>query len=178
MNYDGYNFIEAGESEEASWLLMRKILKEKVFELEGASFRIPLTARMWNAGIIGVDYSHLSWFDRIVSLSDQIYAHAPVFTAEQFAFSYIFQTNFFMSSTEDIIVHYWPRHLKKLYNYHFKKFFKRYAGVPANELIDHSITLVNEREILRLPKPTIIDRMLLRLKLIYEVARKGRLSSN
>jgi hypothetical protein len=178
MNYDGYNMIEAGNSEEGSWLLMRKILREKTFEIGGGKVKIPLTARMWNAGVIGVDYQQLTILDQVISLTDQIYAHQPVFTAEQFAFSYIFQTNFSISPTEDYLVHYWPKVQKKILNYHFKLFFRQNKGAPLELLLLKARTLAEEWEELQLPDPTLLDRLLLRLKLVREVALKGRISSN
>lgn len=182
MNSDDYDMQEAGELEEKSWLAIRKVVKENTFRLDGIDFKIPMTTRMWNAGIIGLDFSHLPLLDKVIQLTDQIYAVNSIFTAEQFAFSYVLQNRTGLKPTGDYLVHYWPNAWpnpqKILYNHHFKILFKNNAGIPGKNLAYKAYELTQKRNELKLPPKTIFDRIALRLKLIAEVALKGRITSN
>jgi len=182
MNSDDYDMQDAGDLEEKSWLMIRKVVKENTFWLDGISFKIPMTTRMWNAGIIGLDFSHLPLLDKVIQLTDQIYKINAIFTAEQFAFSYVLQTNTKLKPTEDYLVHYWPNAWpnpqKILYNYHFNIFFKNNTALPGKELAFKAFELTQKRNELKLPPKTLLNRITLRLKLITEVALKGRITSN
>lgn len=175
MNENNYDLLSAGDFEEVNWLLIRKVIRDYQYSIEGQMVQIPLTTRMWNAGVIGMNYRYAPFIEQVLALSDQIYANYPVFTAEQFAFSYVLQNNTPLEPSGDVIFHYWPRHLKKLYNYHFRKFFRQHQQKPVKEQAQEAYQLTLRHHSLKFPEKTLLDRVLHRLRLIAQVTTKGRI---
>ena len=180
MNTDDYNLIEADDLfENNDWLLIRRAIRNYEYRINNELVKIPLTTRMWNAGIIGISVENKHLLDRILDLSDQIYSNKRVFTAEQFAFSYYLQTSTQLNSTGDIIFHYWRNfygsYWKNSYNYHFKKFFSAHKHKSINEQAEAAYELsLHHKELIQLPKQTKLQKLMNRLQLIKKVALTGK----
>jgi hypothetical protein len=122
MHKNEFDLYEAGGYEDINWLLMRRLLKNNSFDLNGSTFQIDFSVRMWNSGVIGISPENCYLLENALSLCDQFYKKEKVFLAEQFAFSYIFQINRRLIESDDCIFHYWSQ--KGLFDQHLEVFFK------------------------------------------------------
>ncbi len=180
MNTNDYDLLEADELfENMDWLAIRRVIRNFSYTIEGEKTKIPLTTRMWNAGVIGLSYRQAGLLDDITDLTDQIYANKHVFTAEQFAFSYFLQNKTRLVSSGDVIFHYWPdfitRYWKRTYNYHFKKFFSAHRKKPVAQQAALAFHLTRQHENLRPPESKRWYRMIRRIKRIAEVTMTGKI---
>lgn len=92
----------------------------------------PQTTDMWNAGVIGLDITHLPLLTEVLSLTDTIYPLFSKHTAEQFSFCYTFRKhNINMKGTAHTIFHYW--NLKE-FRILLERFFRNNAALPLTEL--------------------------------------------
>lgn len=109
----------------------------------------PLTIEMWNAGVIGLQSSHLPLLDEVLKLTDELYPLFPRHTVEQFAFCYIFQKHgIHISKASHIVFHYW--NLKEFRSL-LHRFFTRQAEKPLSELAVLTDAI--------LPQPIVNDKM-------------------
>ncbi|RDC64114.1 hypothetical protein [Adhaeribacter pallidiroseus] len=122
--YDMYST----KSENCFKLTLRRTLEDPV-TLNDASFRIPLTTIMWNAGVIGISNENISLLGDVLTLTDQLYGSRPVHTAEQFAFSFVLQSNTEVIAADDYIQHYWMPNERAVYNKVIKSLFKNILKV-------------------------------------------------
>ena len=178
MNSNDYDLLSADELyENNDWLLIRRAIKNYYYTIKNEVISIPLTTRMWNAGVIGINYQYRHVLGDVLDLTDQIYKNKPVFTAEQFAFSYFLQNGTSLHSSGDVIFHYWPNfggmYWKQTYNYHLKIFFKRYRHLLVGEQANQAYLLSRKHESLRLPARTIIEKVYDRVQLVAKVAFHG-----
>lgn len=179
MNTNDYDLNSASERfENTDWLLIRRAVKDYTYTLAGKPISIPLATRMWNAGVIGMSQQNAALVEQVIELSDQIYANKRVFTAEQFAFSYFLQNKTNLISSGDVIFHYWhawgPNNHKHTYTYHINLFFKKHGKATVPEQTRQAFLLTQHHGQLKLPKKTISEKFLHRLKLVYLVAFKGK----
>jgi lipopolysaccharide biosynthesis glycosyltransferase len=180
MNSDDYDLLEADELfENMDWLQIRRAIKNFKYTIEGIERQIPLTTRMWNAGVIGMSFDHLKTLEDILSLTDQIYANKHVFTAEQFAFSYFLQNKSTLISSGDVIFHYWPnfgdKNWKSIYSHHIKKFFHKHKFKSIADQASLAYHLSTQHHQLISPTTTLADRITKRVKLVWDVALKGKI---
>jgi hypothetical protein len=135
---------------------------------------------MWNAGVLGISYDNSYLVEDIISLTDQLYAKCRLFTVEQFITSYVLQTAIDVVSSEDYILHYCYGGEKTLLTYHLRLFFKKNEYKEIGELAQLAFEFSQNLDSLpAVPviekRMTILDRAVLRLQLIKEVALTGRL---
>jgi hypothetical protein len=176
MNSDDYDLISADDLyENKDWLLIRRVIRSQEYIVENKSIKIPLTTRMWNAGVIGMSFKKAHLLNQVLDLCDQIYAQKKVFTAEQFAFSYFLQNKMQLISSEDVIFHYWkyfkPFNWRELYTYHFKKFFKQYGKANVKEQALQAFQLTLQHNELKLPEKTFTDKVLNGLQKITRIIK-------
>lgn len=181
MNSDDYDLEHADELfENKDWLMIRKAIRNFDYTIDGEIKKIPLSTRMWNAGVIGlsIDDSHL--LSNILNFADQIYRNKKVFTAEQFSFSYFLQHHTKMIDSGDIIFHYWrywgSYKWRQTYTYHLAKFFKRYNHYSITRQSTKAYELTLRHDSLKLPSG-IFHKLLRRLTLMKEIAISGRLKN-
>jgi hypothetical protein len=183
MNSDDYDLLSADDLyENKDWLLIRRAIRGYEYNIANKKVKIPLTTRMWNAGVIGLSVENKNLLKPILDLCDQIYTNKKVFTAEQFAFSYFLQNKTKLITSEDIIFHYWkyfkPFRWREIYTHHFKIFFKRYrkASVKEQALQANELTLRHDQ--LRAPKKIFANKIFNRLDKIAQVIIKGKIKTS
>lgn len=98
------------------------------------SFRFKKDVRMYNAGIIGTRVPESArLFDEALRITDYIYPEHPSHVVEQFAFSYLLQTqNQRVIEAEPLIHHYW---YFKEFRVILKDFFETYKDKSFEELL-------------------------------------------
>jgi len=102
-----------------------------------------LQTQMWNAGVIGLENSHLPLLDEVLNMTDQLYKQFHKHIAEQFAFCYVFhKAGIAISAAKESIFHYWD--LKEL-RLLLSKFFLKYGSVPFNKLVEKSRNILPEK---------------------------------
>ena len=173
MNSNDYDLLSADDLyENMDWLLIRRAIRNYNYTIENKSTKIPLTTRMWNAGVIGISFENAKLLEQILDLCDQIYANKKVFTAEQFSFSYYLQNKMQLVTSEDIIFHYWkyfkPFYWREIYNYHFRIFFKRYGKTPIKEQALQAYRLTLQHDQLKAPKKTLFKRITNKIRKNYQ----------
>ncbi len=181
MNSNDYDFQFADELfENNDWLLMRRAIRENEYEIGGEKIKIPLTTRMWNAGVIGISQADKDLLPKVLDLADQIYRARKVFTAEQFAFSYFLQNDTTLRDSGDVIFHYWrywgKYKWRQKYTYHFNKFFKRQRGNSINDMAEAAHELSLQHDNLELPSG-FWPKLRKRFRLIREVALEGKIKN-
>jgi hypothetical protein len=180
MNSNDYDLNNADELyENEDWLLIRRAIRDFEYDIEESRIKIPLSTRMWNAGVIGLSYENKKILDSVFKLTDQIYANRQVFTAEQFSFSYFLQTKTKLVDSGDVIFHYWPNYVgkkwKDLYSYHFLRFFQQTKNDGFNQKAFLAVELTKKHEeITKSSSIHIIVRMIRRIKLAYKILAKGK----
>jgi lipopolysaccharide biosynthesis glycosyltransferase len=180
MNSNEYDMHDGGIHELQHWFDLRTAIKATEFSLDDKVFKIPLSTRMWNAGVLGISYDNSYLVEDIISLTDQLYAKCRLFTVEQFITSYVLQTAIDVVSSEDYILHYCYGGEKTLLTYHLRLFFKKNEYKEIGELAQLAFEFSQNLDSLpAVPviekRMTILDRAVLRLQLIKEVALTGRL---
>jgi hypothetical protein len=183
-NSNDYDLTTADDLyENKDWLLIRKVIRSFDYIVEGKGIKIPLTTRMWNAGVIGMSYQNAGLLNNILNLCDQIYSNKKIFTAEQFAFSYYLQNKTELISSGDVIFHYWkyfqPYNWREIYKYHLHKFFKNYKNDSVSDQSTKAFQLTLEHGNLKIPKQKIRMRKVLnRLENIARVILKGKIKTH
>ena len=183
MNSDDYDLLSADDLyENKDWLLIRRAIRGFNYTVENTLVKIPLTTRMWNAGVIGMSIQNEKLLNLVLELCDQIYANKKVFTAEQFAFSYYLQNKTQLVTSEDVIFHYWkyfkPFNWREIYTYHFKIFFKRFKKVSIKEQALEAYKLTLQHDQLKVPKKTFGDKIINRLDKVAQVVIKGKIKTS
>lgn len=180
MNSNDYDLQHADELyENEDWLKIRRAVRDFEYIIDGKPTRIPLTTRMWNAGVIGISYKNRAVLDEVLNLTDQIYNNKKVFTAEQFAFSYVLQKQTRLISTGDVIMHYWPNHIgmywKNQYDNHLNHFFYKHKNDSVSQKAEAAYQLSKSHAlIIQPPKPGLLKKIQKRVTLIWKVARTGK----
>jgi len=169
MNSNDYDLLSADDLyENMDWLLIRRAIGSYNYTIKNKSIKIPLTTRMWNAGVIGMSFENAKLLEKVLDLCDQIYRNKKVFTAEQFSFSYYLQNEMQLVTSEDIIFHYWkyfrPFYWREIYKYHFKIFFNRYSKAPVKEQALQAYKLTLQHDELKAPPKTLFKRITDKLK--------------
>ncbi|MEO7962106.1 MAG: hypothetical protein ABIR19_11195 [Ginsengibacter sp.] len=182
MNSNDYDLMSADELyENTDWLLIRRAIKNFTYKIDGQNLQVPLTTRMWNAGVIGLSYSDSNLLAKVLSLADQIYSNKKVFTAEQFAFSYILQSKTELISSGDVIFHYWrffgKYKWRQTYTYHLQRFFKKFKNQPISEQVKEAYDLTLRHSELRLPPKSLFQKIIGRFQLVTEAGLYGKIKS-
>jgi len=180
MNSDEYDMQDGGIHELQHWFDLRRAIKTSSFTLHKKEFTIPLATRMWNAGVLGISYANAHLLEDVVDLTDQLYARCPLFSMEQFATSFVLQNNTQVTSSKDYIFHYCYGGVKRTINYHLALFFEQNKGKETAVLSQLAFEFSQKVNTLPIPPEvvesmTILDRIILRLQLVKEVALNGRL---
>ncbi len=72
-----------------------------------AALKITNQLPMWNAGVLGIDSENKYLVNKVLTLTDKIFAMYPKHVMEQFAFSYLLTTHTTVIASEEYIYHYW-----------------------------------------------------------------------
>jgi len=72
-----------------------------------AGYTVNASSVMFNAGVLGVDWSMRSRIEDVYDLMAELFAIEPVFNVEQFAFSAVLNTHASLSVCPDVVRHYW-----------------------------------------------------------------------
>jgi hypothetical protein len=72
---------------------------------------IPLSASMWNSGVVGLDPSDAVWLEDIIWWVDSLSAQSKLHVLEQFAFSHVLEEHTQLEEAGDLVFHYWPPYL-------------------------------------------------------------------
>ncbi|BAU10053.1 hypothetical protein LEP3755_05330 [Leptolyngbya sp. NIES-3755] len=75
--------------------------------LEIGGIRLTRDSPVYNSGVIGVDAAHLSLMDQAIAVLDKTYAVCPVFDVEQLSIGLVLAQRTKLSTSEDVMVHYW-----------------------------------------------------------------------
>lgn len=108
--------------------------KNHQITINNTSFDFQKDIRMYNAGIIGtIVPDNAPLFDNALLITDYIYPENPSHVVEQFAFSYLLQTqNPDIIEAEPLIHHYWYfKEFRSIIN----AFFKKYNNKSFEELV-------------------------------------------
>ncbi|GAP95441.1 hypothetical protein [Leptolyngbya sp. NIES-2104] len=62
---------------------------------------------MYNSGVIGVDSSHLALIDQSIEMLNEIYRICPIFNVEQLSIGLVLNQKTTLSTSDDIVAHYW-----------------------------------------------------------------------
>ena len=181
MNSNDYDLLHADELyENEDWLKIRRAIRDFEYVVEGKSINIPLTTRMWNAGVIGISFENREVLNDVLDLTDQIYNNKKVFTAEQFAFSYFLQNRTQLTNTSDVIMHYWPNHIgmywKNQYDQYLSRFFAKNKSASVSQKAEAAYEISKSHaSIIKPPKHSLLTKIQKRVVLIWKVAKKGKL---
>ncbi len=119
----------------------------------------PLQITMWNAGVIGLEVSHLPLLDTVLKVTDNLYPLFTKHTAEQFAFCYTFQSaQVNILAAAPYIFHYW--NLKE-FRLLLAAFFADYSTADMNMLINLSEQILPEQIVdakLRFQKAPVLEK--------------------
>ncbi len=175
MNVEEYDFVDGGV-EHLHWFYQRQALKHHTYTVQGLPTTIPLSTKMWNAGVIGISYADTGLIDEIISLNDKIYENTQIFIVEQFATSYVLQTYSELHSSEDYIEHYWSKETKNSFDLRIPLFLKENADIKGAALYRAAFDFALATCPIRTPNnETLLSRVIGRLKVITKVARRGHL---
>jgi len=175
MNMEEYNFVDAG-TEMLHWFHLRQALKKDSYVVRGTKTQIPLSAMMWNAGIMGINYADAKLVDDIIVLNDALYEKAQTFIVEQFAASYVLQTGTQLRSSEDYIEHYWLKSIKNTFNKEIPGFLAANAQQKGAALYEAAFRFAQVMTTIHTAyEEPLMSRVKGRLKAIAKVARKGHL---
>jgi hypothetical protein len=103
--------VRESRMDEADDPLTKKIAKfvrKNSFKVEGQDLKIPVSAEMWNAGVIGIHPVNFSLLTMMVELTDEMYSRYQKHVMEQLAVSYLLQTKTILVTSHLEIIHYWP----------------------------------------------------------------------
>ena len=70
---------------------------------------VPLDHAMWNAGVVGLDASHIPLIEEWIAMVDEIYPQWPYWIHEQYAICQLLQRAGTVSPADDVVLHYWDR---------------------------------------------------------------------
>ena len=180
MNCDEYDMHDGGIHELQHWFDLRTALKANSFTLHNKQFKIPLATRMWNAGILGISHANAYLLEDVIDLTDQLYAKCPLFNVEQFATSFVLQNHATVISSGNYILHYCYGGVKSMYTHHLRLFFEENKNKSTAVLAQLAYEFSQKLDTLTAPptvlkKMPVLDRAVLRLQLVKEVAFTGGL---
>lgn len=102
--------IRESQMDEARDPLTKKIAKfvrKNTFKVEGAELKIPVSAEMWNAGVIGIHPANFPLLTMMVQLTDEMYGRYQKHVMEQLAVSFLLQTKTSLQTSHLEVIHYW-----------------------------------------------------------------------
>jgi hypothetical protein len=114
------------------------------------SYPVGPTTRLFNSGVIGLDYRDRELLQDVLLLCAELYRIYPAFTTEQFAFSIVLHSRTFLSDCAELITHYYGyrrgfihTQLDALFPHFTPEAFQRYvralpalAGFPPKRKLD------------------------------------------
>lgn len=114
-----------------------------------AGYPINAQSRMFNSGVVGVDWSLRSRLSDVYELMSELYSIAPIFNVEQFAFSTVLDAHTSLSVCPDAVRHYWGfdrrfvhAQIDELFPTFSREAFERHVGtlrhlgIPRKPLLD------------------------------------------
>lgn len=123
--------LRESRMDEATDPLTKKIarfVRKNTFKVEGENIQIPVTAEMWNAGVIGLHPSNFLLLPMMVELTDQMYSRYQKHVMEQLAVSYLLQTKTMIATSHLEVIHYWPS--KEAFDQAIQKFLSNKPTFP------------------------------------------------
>jgi hypothetical protein len=99
------SLMHAYEGALGSDRLLSPILKR--LDSATVSYKVSPETRLFNSGVIGLDYSDRPLLGDVVVLLNQLYSVYPAFNVEQFAFSIVLDQRTSLRDCPDIVTHYY-----------------------------------------------------------------------
>jgi hypothetical protein len=124
-----------------------------ILDKQGAkslSYQISSETRLFNSGVIGLDYSDQPLVEDVLRLSEQIYGLYPAFNTEQFAFSVVLDQRTSLSEGQRLLRHYYgyergfiraqiaelfPEFTAEAFRLHLRA-FPKVRGYPRKRMLD------------------------------------------
>ena len=126
LEHDEYAFTELENAKDILHKKSYHLFKDNSFKLiDGSDTKISIHSRSFCAGVIGFHSSNKQWLGDIIFLTKQIYNQLPIFTAEQWSVSHILQSNSKVSTTTNVLFHYWRKEGKFSVDQLTKKMMRR-----------------------------------------------------
>jgi hypothetical protein len=88
---------------------------------------------MWNSGVVGIDPRDEVVLQEVLRLTDSIFAHLAIHTAEQFAFSYVLSQRTRIGEAADIVFHYWLPYLRDPFRQELPRLMSMHGDLPEDE---------------------------------------------
>lgn len=79
----------------------------------------------WNSGVLGLNRSFVRYMPDVYKLTDDFYNNSQWFISEQLAFSLVLQKRTEIRPTDNIVLHYWGKRQKALFDRSIKEFLDR-----------------------------------------------------
>ena len=87
--------------------LWQPILEKIGDGIEISGVEVSPQSSMFNSGVIGVEPSHRELLERSLTVVDEVYGRSPIFNVEQFAVGVTLNQATQLSTSEDLITHYY-----------------------------------------------------------------------
>ncbi|MFT3814468.1 MAG: hypothetical protein QM740_13995 [Acidovorax sp.] len=97
-------------------------------------YNVHAGSRMFNSGVIGVDYSMRSCMPEVLQLMS-LYEIAPVFDIEQFAFTAVLEKHGKLSACPDVVKHYWG-HERRFFHLQINALFPEFNREQFNSHVE------------------------------------------
>ena len=134
-----------GAIDESPWYAdFRRLLVRRTVMVEGQEARIPTSARMWNAGVIGFSTEYRDILDSVLEMTESMYPELKAPATEQFAFSYLFGLHGTIHDAQGYVDHYW-RLAQRGFAGVIASLEKRFEQRPLAELVAATEQILPER---------------------------------
>jgi hypothetical protein len=117
------------------------------------------SARLFNAGVIGVNRADTDFLDAPLDLLDRFYPDLrEIYIFEQICISVAVHKRLKLNTCADVLLHYWSR--KKIIRAKVQTWFDKHKDAPLSESAFSDLTRIDAR----IPRPNLFTR--LRIKLV------------
>ncbi|MCU0568875.1 MAG: hypothetical protein MUF49_20040 [Oculatellaceae cyanobacterium Prado106] len=120
--------------------------------------QISPSSPMYNSGVIGLDPSHALLVEKSITVLDMVYAAYPLFNVEQFAIGVVLDQYTKLTSSDDVVFHYWGYH-RSFIHIQAERLFADFTANTLEKQLNASI-----------PNPLGYPRMPLRDRLIARLS--------
>lgn len=100
----------------------------------GRTLRLDANSMMWNSGVIGLHPSHAGLLLDALDLVDAVWAeYRGSHDLEQFAVGAVLERDLSVASSDDLVFHYWPEHLRVPFVEALPELLQRLGDLPLPE---------------------------------------------
>lgn len=116
-------------------------MMEKIGDgVEIREVQISPQSSMFNSGVIGVEPSHRELLEQSLGVIDDLYGRSPIFNVEQFAVGVTLNQATQLSTSEDLIVHYYGPS-RRFVHLQISRLFPDFSAVTLENLLKNSGSL-------------------------------------